>query len=167
MWVSLDDHIYKLRILLQQGKRINSEDFNWTESWITCNYDFFVLQLSHMLSGIFPLAINFSSLPLPPPISLMPTLKTTNIMNGKKWDFCLIQPGINQRVIKTDFYKERKEKCTLKMFMWDSFQGYKAINSIWLHLIKRDKTIYKSQSLIYPFTLSNPKPLWLCLPHQG
>ena len=167
MWVSLDDHIYKLPILLQQGKRINSEDFNWTESWITCNYDFFVLQLSHMWSGIFPLAINFSSLPLPPPISLMPTLKTTNIMNGKKWDFCLIQPGINQRVIKTDFYKERKEKCTLKMFMWDSFQGYKAINSIWLHLINRDKAIYKGHSLIYPFTHSNPKSLWLCLPHQG
>ena len=135
MWVSLDDHIYKLPILLQQGKRINSEDFNWTESWITCNYDFFVLQLSHMWSGIFPLAINFSSLPLPPPISLMQTLKTTNIMNGKKWHFCLIQPGINQRVIKTDFFKEMKEltKKDTKML-----QGLSVIAMVLLHLFLHD-----------------------------
>lgn len=53
------------------------------------------------------------------------------------------------------------------MFMWDFVQGYKAINSIWLHLIKTDKTIYKSHSLVYPFTFYNPKPLLLWLPHQG
>lgn len=70
--------------LLKHGKRINSKDFNWTESWITCIYDFFVLQLSHMLSWMFPVAINFSSSPLPPFTLLMSTPKTTNIMN--EWE---------------------------------------------------------------------------------
>lgn len=42
------------------------------------------------------------------------------------------------------------------MFMCDLVQGYKAIISIWLHLIKKEKTIYESHCFIYPFTLSNP-----------